>query len=248
MALFSKHRIGRAFPVFYDLEALAKTLTVHKVRTFECPCCGTRQRFRMFGLPPRPNARCPNCQALERQRLMCLYLRRHEPLWRGRDVLHIAPEGHIRSLVEPAAVRYLACDKDAEKGDAAIDVEAMELESGSFDIAICSHVLEHVDDRKALAEFRRVLRPGGRLLAMVPIVEGWETTYEDPAIVDPAARLIAFGQGDHLRMYGRDFRDRVRAAGLALEEFTAAEPDVSRHGLKRGEKVFVCIRPAVGDA
>lgn len=242
LALISKHRIGRAFPRFYDLEALAKGYFLHKPRPFECVCCGTRQRFRLFGLPPRLNARCPNCRALERHRLLCLFLNRNPDLWHGREILHFAPEKPVRKLVEPKAGRYLGADLDGAKGDAAIDVERMDLEDASFDVAICCHVLEHVDDARALAEFHRVLRPGGVLLAMVPIIEGWEETYEDPAIRDPAARQIAYGQIDHVRFYGRDFRDRVRAAGFSLEEFTAVEPDVSASGLKRGEKVFIARR------
>ena len=242
MALISKHRIGHAWPLFYDLEALAKTLFVHKTRSFACPCCGKTSRFRLFGLPPRLNARCPNCRALERHRLLTLYLQRHGEVWQGSDVLHFAPEKAIRGIIEAKAGTYVAADLDAAKGDRPVDIERMDIGDGSFDVAICCHVLEHVDDFMALAEFHRVLRPGGRLLLMVPIIEGWDQTYEDPTIKDPGRRQIVYGQIDHVRFYGRDFRDRVRAAGVGLEEFTAVEPDVSALGLKRGEKVFVGLR------
>lgn len=242
MAWISKHRIGHAWPRFYDLEAVYKTLFVHKPRPIECICCGETAKFRLFGLSPRLNARCPNCRALQRHRLMALYLRRHPEIWRGRDVLHFAPEKAIRTLLRPEAARYVAADLDAARGDLPLDIERMDLDDASFDLGLCSHVLEHVDDHAALAEFHRVLRPGGRLLLMVPIIEGWDETYEDPSIKDPETRQIVYGQADHVRFYGRDFRDRVRAAGFGLEEFTAEEPDVSRLGLKRGEKVFIGLR------
>ena len=108
---------------------------------------------------------------------------------------------------------------------------------------VCSHVLEHVNDRKALRELKRILRPSGTAILMVPIVEGWDTTYEDPSVSSPEGRDLHFGQSDHIRFYGRDFRDRVRDAGFELTEFTAEEPDVSRYGLLRGDKVFFARRP-----
>jgi hypothetical protein len=106
-------------------------------------------------------------------------------------------------------------------------------------------VLEHVNDHKAAAELFRVLRPGGTLIAMFPIVEGWDTTFEDPARTTPEERLLYFGQHDHARFFGRDARDRLASPGFIVEEYTATEPNVSRYGLSRGEKVFICTRPAL---
>src|SRR6202021_2633687 len=41
--------------------------------------------------------------------------------------------------------------------------------SGSFDRVIAAEVLEHIpDDRRALAELARVLRPGGTIAVTVP--------------------------------------------------------------------------------
>ncbi len=78
------------------------------------------------------------------------------------------------------------------------------------------------------------------MLAMVPLFEGCDTSFEDPARAETEAdRILYFNQHDHVRAYGRDFRTRLHDAGFAVEEFTATEPHVSRHGLIRGEKVFV---------
>jgi predicted SAM-dependent methyltransferase len=107
---------------------------------------------------------------------------------------------------------------------------------------LCSHVLEHVDDAKALKEIHRVLRPGGIALIMLPLIEGWERTYENPQIMRPGERALHFGQGDHLRAYGRDVRERIRSAGFALNEFTAEGSDVAKHGLLAGEKLFIARR------
>ena len=69
-------------------------------------------------------------------------------------------------------------------------------------------------------------------------------TYEDPAIVDPAARRAAYWQHDHVRLYGRDFADRVRAAGFAVETIVMSEAlgpaDAARHGLIPGDLIHLC--------
>ncbi len=85
-------------------------------------------------------------------------------------------------------------------------------------MVLCSHVLEHVDDdHRALAEIARVLCPGGTALLLVPIDKSRAETYEDPTITSPREREKAFRQYDHVRLYGLDFTDRVRAAGLDVE-------------------------------
>ena len=108
---------------------------------------------------------------------------------------------------------------------------------------ICSHVLEHVDDRKAIPELFRITKPGGTVLAMFPICEGWETSYENRDVNSEDDRLLYFGQRDHVRYYGRDARSRLASAGFQVTEWTALEPYVSRHGLLRGEKIFLCQKP-----
>jgi ubiquinone/menaquinone biosynthesis C-methylase UbiE len=113
----------------------------------------------------------------------------------------------------------------------------------SLDCVVCSHVLEHVDDNKALKEIYRVLKPGGVALIMLPIIEGWHQTYENAEVTTPKARQLHYGQSDHLRYYGADVRDRIRAAGFVLDEFTAEGPTVPTYALQRGEKLFIARRP-----
>jgi predicted SAM-dependent methyltransferase len=130
-----------------------------------------------------------------------------------------------------------------EDVDLRLDLENVELPDGSAGLVICNHVLEHVNDTKALAELARLLRPGGALVCSVPIVEGWESTYEDPTITDPKLREVHFGQHDHVRLYGRDFRTRLSAAGFtSIEETTCTGADAVTFSLTPGERIFTCRR------
>lgn len=210
-----------------------------------CPICGDTAHFAVFGHPPRYDARCTSCGSLERHRLFALYVQRHDAFGPGMRVLHFAPERQLGQLIRARVKDYETADL-AQRLEVThhINIEDTGLPDAHYDRIVCNHVLEHVDDRKALSEMFRMLKPGGKAFLMTPVVEGWAETYENPAITDVAGRLLHFGQGDHVRMYGRDLRDRIRAPGFALAEFTAVEPDVLAHGLIRGETLFIATKPA----
>jgi predicted SAM-dependent methyltransferase len=113
-------------------------------------------------------------------------------------------------------------------------------------VIVANHVFEHVDDSLALPELFRVLTPGGVLIITVPLVEGWDSTYENAAVTSRADRHAHFGQYDHVRYYGRDFRDRVRRSGFSLSEFTSTGDQCVRYGLLRGERVFFGSKASPG--
>jgi SAM-dependent methyltransferase len=124
----------------------------------------------------------------------------------------------------------------------------MELADGSFDLILCSHVLEHVpDDGAAMSELRRVLAPGGLALVLTPY-RADRPTYEDPSVTSPLDRMVAFGQQDHVRIYGTDLADRLTGAGFEVEDRTAAdlfdESVVNRCELDPDEHLFLCRAPA----
>ena len=167
--------------------------------------------------------------------MLCLALR-ETPIPVGAEVLHFAPEHAVTRLL--GHTKYRSADLAPGSADLVLNIESIDLATESVDFVIASHVLEHVDDRAALREIWRILRPGGSLIAMVPIVEGWAQTYEDAARTTASERELHFGQNDHVRYYGRDFRDRLIAAGFSLREFVAGGPDCVRFGLTRGERVF----------
>jgi SAM-dependent methyltransferase len=230
------------FPIAFDALNLLRLMKNRPKNKIECVCCGKSSRFRFFGMPPRLGALCPHCEAVERHRLLTLFLDRNPDKFRGKDILHFAPEKIIRRKLEPAARKYVGCDIAPYEGVIAINIEKIELEDNSFDLVVCNHVLEHVDDGKALQEIHRVLRKGGTALLMFPIIEGWSSTYENSAVNSKQDRILHFGQEDHVRFFGADVRERIKDAGFRLEEFTAVEPDVLKFGLLRGEKIFIATK------
>lgn len=205
--------------------------------------CGYRGRFQAAGRPRRIDARCPKCGSAERYRLFALWLDRHGRALSTARVLHFAPEKGLAKLLKGRVGAYQSADITPGKAEIVRNIEAIEEPDASFDCVVCSHVLEHVDDKKALAEVYRVLKPGGVALIMLPVIEGWSKTYENKAVTTPEDRMRHYGQSDHVRYYGADVRDRIRAAGFKLSEFTAEGEDVLTYGLARGEKVFVATKP-----
>lgn len=174
---------------------------------------------------------------------MALWLKRNESWLRAASLLHFAPEPCLAAWLRDHAKQHLSADILPGRADRVLNIEALDLPDGSFDGVVCSHVLEHVEDSRALAEIHRVLQPGGIALIMVPVIEGWLQTYEPASVQTPQERKRHFGQSDHLRFYGADVRQRIRNAGFELDEFTAEGADVLTHGLQRGEKVFVARKP-----
>jgi SAM-dependent methyltransferase len=190
---------------------------------------------------------------MERHRLVWLYLRERTALLRApHRLLHVAPEAVFhRRLSALPTLDYVTADLASPLARDRVDVASLPYPDDHFDAILCNHVLEHVpDDRRALRELYRVLRPGGWAILQVPIQKGRAATYEDPAITDPGDRRRAFGQEDHLRIYGRDYQARLAEAGFRVRRDpfvrTLPEAEVARMGLKR-EDVFRCEKPGATD-
>ena len=217
----------------------------HYLRTprMTCSVCDYAGSFQAVGYPPRPAARCPRCASEERHRLLVLVQERHHIMDTGAQVLHFAPELSVGRYLRHRFPNYTTADLFRDDVDLNIDIEAIAQPDGSYDAIVCSHVLEHVNDRAALREIHRVLRPGGQLLAMIPVIEGWESTYENSDVATPEARALHFGQDDHVRYYGRDVRERFTEAGFVLEEYASEPAECLEFGLARGERLFVARKP-----
>jgi len=245
-----RRHIQRVVPVIVPLlEAL------YVGRKIECPVC--RGHFRTFlpygyGSAVRENALCPRCLALERHRLMWLYLQRETNLFTARlRLLHLAPERcFIKRFEKLLGENYVTGDIESPLARVKLDIQQMPFTDESFDVIFCNHVLEHVeDDRQALREMHRVLRRGGWGMLLAPVNYNRAETFENPSITDQAGRLAAFGQPDHVREYGRDYPDRLAEAGfdvLAIDYLRQLETEtVTRHAL-RPEILYVVRKDGTG--
>ena len=237
-----------------------------------CIFCGRRlTRFlpyvstgwRPFKVPPLMQAlnlvgsdttrfSCPHCLSHDRERHLWLYLQAcgiAETISALR-ILHIAPEPNLASRIEtqrPAI--YVRGDfSPTAPNILRIDVMAIPFPEAYFDLVIANHVLEHVaDDLMALREVTRVLAPGGYAILQTPYAALLETTWSDPGVRTPNARLHAFGQEDHVRLYGRDIFSRIASVGLLDRTQThgqsLATADPSRLGINPVEPLFLFQKP-----
>lgn len=213
-----------------------------------CPVCkNSIRRFqaRYNNDVRRPGARCPVCQSLERHRLDFIFLRDKTNLFepQSQRLLHIAPEPMFEKLFnEIESVAPVTIDLRERKADVTGDITKIPFADESFDVIYCSHVLEHIpDDKRALAEMRRVLKPDGWAMIEVPVTA--RKTFENPDIQDPVMRAKLFGQHDHCRRYGLDFEEKLTAAGFTVrvynsEDIVRDKEELRRNGIEEHRKLF----------
>ena len=201
------------------------------------------------------NFSCPRCGAHDRERHLLMYFDR-AGMWKriaGAAVLHFAPERILAARISNAKpARYVKADLFPTAADTTReDISKLSFGDRTFGVVIANHVLEHVaDDRAAMKEIFRVLQPGGLAVLQTPYCDKLTRTSEDESIRDDAGRLQAFGQEDHVRLYGRDLFSRLEGAGFVSKvlDHDSALKDYgeSLYGVNRREP-FICMeRPAAG--
>jgi SAM-dependent methyltransferase len=209
-----------------------------------CPICGYEGKFLSLGTPPRWDGRCPNCNSRERHRLLHICLEREGiDLKDGRTILHFAPEGYFKKMMGDAP-HYHTADLVPGKAQHAMDMSDMTFDDASVDCVLAHHVLEHVpDDRKAMRESFRVLKPGG--LAIFSVPQNWARaeTYENPDVTTPAEKFAHYDDASHVRYYGRDFADRVREAGFEVTEWRLTPEEEPKYGLFKQDVIYLCRKP-----
>ena len=192
-----------------------------------CPICEqTSEKFKSFGYIPRDDAMCPTCGAVERHRLSWLFLeKRITSEYKNKKMLHIAPENVFKKKFRAifGEENYITADLTDKSVKVQMDITNIFYPAESFDCIFCSHVLEHIlDDKKAMKELYRVLKNDGWAILLVPIVAK-EKTEEDFSIVTKEDRMKHYGDPDHVRNYGVDYKERLEECGWCVEVVCAKD-------------------------
>ena len=216
-----------------------------------CPCCGWRLRaFTHGGISFRARhlGYCPRCHAKARHRRIWLYLEKKTNLFSAPlRILHVSPEfSFSRRFIKMPNLDYLGVGvEESPNVKIKMDLTSCPFRSDIFDAIICIHVLEHIeDDRRAMRELHRVLRPGGWAVISVPIRLD-RKTYEDPKITLPEERERAFGETAHVRFYGNDLMDRLQECGFRVHLDRGDAVDLNtrmKYGLRDDENIFHCSK------
>ncbi|MGF1559218.1 MAG: class I SAM-dependent methyltransferase [Flavobacteriaceae bacterium] len=199
---------------------------------------------------PRENVLAPSTLSLERHRLLWLYLQNETNFFTGEHkVLHFAPEqAFYRRFRKLENLEYITTDLNSPLADVKADICNLPFDTDSFDIILCNHVLEHIpNDTKAMQELYRILKPGGWGIFQIPQDLKRETTFEDDSITDKKERAKIFGQYDHVRIYGRDYFEKLRSIGfqVAAIDYTAtlASQEIEKFRLAKGELIPLVRKP-----
>lgn len=194
----------------------------------------------------RHNVLSPSTLSLERHRLLWLYLTKETNFFTAPlKVLHFAPEQafykRFRNLTH---LDYTTTDLNSPLADVKADICNLPFEDNTYDVILCNHVLEHIpNDTQAMKELFRVMKPGGWGVFQIPQDLNRGQTFEDDTITDKKERAKIFGQYDHVRVYGRDYFDKLRNIGFKVEEvdYTSnlSQTDIDRYCLAKGEIIPV---------
>ena len=197
---------------------------------YYCPCCGLKIRdfieadyldAEHFNPDRYKNARqdvlCPACMSLPRHRILAAWLNKHQKIIQGKRVLYFAPEYSMMLWMNRNGMSYTTADL-YNTADIRLDIQATGLSDASYDMIICNHVLEHVDDfRVALKEMYRILKPMGSFICSFPMDMNVDGVDEDPEIRTDEERYKRFGQSDHKRVFGLNADRLLKAVGFTVE-------------------------------
>lgn len=198
----------------------------------------------------RNNVLSPSTLSLERHRLLWLYLKNETNFFSEKlKVLHFAPEqAFYKRFRKMKNLEYVTTDLNSPLADVKADICNLPFKDHEFNIILCNHVLEHIpDDTQAMQELFRVLKPNGMAILQIPQDLNKEKTFEDDSITDKKERAKIFGQYDHVRIYGRDYFDKLRRIGFKVDEvdYTSklSNEDITKYCLAKGEIIPVVYKP-----
>lgn len=231
--LLYRHETTIRFPIYI----------INSGSKYQCNICG--KWLRRFIHPENAGGMCPYCGSLPRNRRLWQLLSGGW-LFDNAKILHFSPSRCLyRKLKKYESIDYLSVDFEGEfLADRKLDITNIDMPDKSFDLVICYHILEHIeDDLKAMSELFRILKPGGQCIIQTPFKDG--DIYENPEIKLPEQRLKHFGQADHVRIYSvSGLAERLGNAGfdVRIKEFEENEKNLS--GFHTRETILVAVRRA----
>ncbi len=238
----------------------------YRGNTVECPICQygftkmlpggfesqVVNNLEIIGAGLRKNNICPYCLSTDRDRLVYLYLKHQTPVFDKKfKVLHVSPEPALyKALSKADNLDYTIGTKYAEGAYYPAEITFFDLlgmphQDNTFDVVICNHVLEHIpNDRQAMSEILRILKPGGFAILQVPLSMKLKETLEDPSVLTKEDRHRVFGQFDHVRVYGSDYKNRLEAVGFIVSTHHPSTEkwqidDIAKYALNDKELLFV---------
>lgn len=230
-------------------------LIIYKGSKHKCPFCShsfkeflptgaklaVLKEKKVVGGGYRLNAICPYCHSSDRERLTYLFMKGNKLTSEGTKLLHFAPEKNLQKALKKENINYSSADLGSNLAEKKTDIRKIEFPSDHFDAIICNHVLEHViEDKKAISELYRVLKPGGWAILQVPHSLVLDKTFEDQSIVGEKEREKAFGQFNHVRIYGADYINRLQSAGFKVEKKKLDQDTTQKFALNSNEMIFFC--------
>ena len=197
----------------------------------------------------RKNALSPSTLSLERHRLLWLYLINETVLFEKKiKLLHFAPEqAFYKRFKKLNNIEYDSIDINSPLAKIKADICDLPIKDNTYDFILCNHVLEHVlDDKKAMSELYRVLKKGGTGIFQVPIDMNRKKTFQDDSITDKLERNKIFGQYDHVRVYGKDYFNKLENTGFKVQQIDYSKEfsneEILKYSIVKGEVIPVCTK------
>lgn len=214
------------------------------------------KKYTVAGGGYKTNTRCPNCGSVDRARLLALFFELRTKAFKQKtDILHISPNKSIAHYLNQyntvnQVVGSIDLNEFKEFNTVYADIQKLDLPENSFDIVICCHVIEHVDnDLEAMKQLYKVTKPGGFAVLQVPLALNLDITLEDKTLKTDKERKRAFGQVDHVRLYGKDYFTKLESVGFKVvpdnpfKNQWLPEQELSKHRLDINEDVIVAYKP-----
>ncbi|WP_417887804.1 class I SAM-dependent methyltransferase [Zunongwangia sp.] len=238
-------------PLLIRFSYLARPFLIMSLKgnTYTDPIDGKSfKKFLPYGYDnQRENVLSPSTLSLERHRLLWLYLKEKTTFFSEKHkVLHFAPEqAFYKRFRNLSNLDYTTTDLNSPLADVKADICNLPFKDNQYDFIFCNHVLEHIpNDTKAMQEIYRILKPGATAILQIPQDLKREKTFEDDSITDPKERARIFGQYDHVRIYGKDYFDKLRSIGFTVDEvdYTSefSDSEIDKFRLQEGEIIPVC--------